>query len=175
MNEMQTYKINPKIVTMLEKEGYISLIKSRRPLTSLKQDTIEVEHIYECNDFGGHKLISVGINVNWPKYFHYHPEREDLFLISNEETKPLKLAFAYDKTQRFMEKLESKTLTASDFFIVEMVYNHPELSFFTINPYVVHGEFTTSGSTANPKIFVTEPSNLDTNFIDIDIIKDKFK
>jgi len=130
--------------------------------------------IYECNEYGGHKLLSVGVNVVWPKLFHIHPDKEDVFLFSSEKTKPLYFIFAYDSLNIFKEKLCTKTLNENDFIIVEMVYNNPKFSYFTVNANVLHGEYTISGKGKNPVFFVTEPTDLAMTVIDLDKYKKYF-
>jgi hypothetical protein len=73
-----------------------------------------------------------------------------------------------------MDKVKNKMFGENDLFIVEMIFNHPEFSCFTINPNILHGEFTDRGSDANPMFFVTEPSKMDTNFVKVEEIKDMF-
>jgi len=159
--------MNAMVWAFLEKEGFISAVKSQNGLSALPAEEAQVETLYECNDYGGSKLINVGINLSWPAMFHHHPAHEEIFLLSAVDTKPLYIAFAFDRLTAFMQKQGQNRLQETDFIIVKMIYNHPLWSGFAINPGVLHGEFTSLGEKANPVLIVTEPSGMTTDLVDI--------
>lgn len=160
-------KMNAMVWAFLEKEGFISAVISRNGLSSLPAEKVQVETLYECNDYGGSKLINVGVNLSWPAMFHYHPAHEEVFLLSAVDTKPLYIVFAFDRLAGFLQKQSRNCLQETDFIIVQMIYNHPLWSSFAIKPGVLHGEFTSLGKKANPVLIVTEPSDMTTNLVDI--------
>ena len=154
--------------------GFIQPIHCSNLLFRVPQGNTKTETIYECNEYGDHKLMAVGVNVSWPKLFHVHPNKEDVFLFTSKETKPLYFVFAYDSLNIFEEKLRKKILNENDFIVVEMLYNNPKFSYFTVNENILHGEYTVRGNKKNPVFFVTESSNLPIRIIDLKEYKKYF-
>jgi len=158
----------------LVKSGFIKPINCNGLPFKVQEGETEVKTICECNKFGGHKLIAVGVNVLWPKLFHMHPGKEEVFLFKEVDMKPLYFIFAYDCFNVFEKKLHKRNLNKQDFIVVEMEYNNPRLSYFIINENVLHGEYTLIGSERNPVFFVTEPSGLPIKIIDLQEYKGLF-
>ncbi|MGP8314142.1 hypothetical protein ACG0Z4_25060 [Enterocloster aldenensis] len=164
---IQVYEMNGKTWDYLMGNGFISTVRSRNDLSGLTDDRAQVDIVYECNAYGGNKLINVGVNLAWPSMFHHHPAHEQVFLMSCMDTKPLYIAFALSGLEGFMRKKGQEGIGEEDFIIVKMIYNHPEWSCFAINPGVLHGEFTCLGEQANPVLIVTEPSDMTTDMVDV--------
>ena len=77
----------------------------------------------------------------------------------------LYLVFALDKIDVFIKKLSKNLLSSKDFVAVEIVYNDPNLSFFTMLKKTVHCEVVKDEDKQHPVFFVAESSNLKNNKI----------
>ncbi|MBQ4179093.1 MAG: hypothetical protein II598_05070, partial [Elusimicrobia bacterium] len=77
----------------------------------------------------------------------------------------LYLIFALDKIDVFSKKLSKNLLRSKDFVAVEIVYNDPNLSFFTMLKKTVHCEVVKDEDKQHPVFFVTESSDLKNNKI----------
>lgn len=164
-------KLTPEVFDELVAAGLISPLESDKNVNELEPETILVDDINVCTDQGGHKQIVSGINVSWPKFTHWHPAKEEVFLLSAVETKPLYLIFGYDRYDVFLRKLEEGSVQESDLIIVETVFNDPRVCAFSVNPWHPHGEFTCAGAGRNPRLIVTEPTDMPTNMIDVSSIR----
>jgi hypothetical protein len=174
MERLNYKKMTISVMNEMLSMGFLYPLRAEKHLMQIDEGTFKVDLINETNGYGGHKVIAVGINVPWPMGFHYHPAKEEVFLFSSLPSKPLYIVFAKDSLQVFTEKLNADKLISSDFFLVEMKYNDPDLSAFIVNENVLHGEFTSPGKEFNPMIYVTEPSSMTTNGVDISKIKSSF-
>ena len=100
-------------------------------------------------------------------YFLRYFVIEDLFFLnpSNVDYKELYIVFALDKIDTFSKKLSKNNLTSKDFIAIEVVYNEPNLSFFTILKNTVHCEVVKDENKQHPIFFVAESSHLKNNKI----------
>ena len=83
----------------------------------------------------------------------------------NIDYKELYIVFALDKIDTFCKKLSKNNLTNKDFIAIEVVYNEPNLSFFTILKNTVHCEVVKDENKQHPIFFVAESSHLKNNKI----------
>jgi hypothetical protein len=174
MEKLGYKKMTHLVMNELVSMGFLCPLNTRKHLMQIDEGTFKVDLVNETNEYGGHKVIAVGINVPWPMGFHYHPSKEEVFLFSSLPSKPLYIAFARASLAVFKEKVKSAKLTPDDFLVIEMRYNDPDLSAFIVNENVLHGEFTTHGNQPNPMIYVTEPASMATNEVNIGTIKSFF-
>lgn len=164
MNTIFLRPIKPTKALMcdLESKGLITRLSTENALILETPPNQTVgKTIYDTShDFGTHKLISVSVNrTELVSGIGYHPDREDFLLISTPaHSRPLYLVISYIGLQDIQNKIISRTLSSEDFILLEMRYCDPETSFFTMNPFVPHGECTAVGSNSCPVFYVTEPS-----------------
>jgi hypothetical protein len=123
---------------------------------------VKVEHIYTADpQFGSHMLICVGFNRSKVE-LAIHPDREEFILINEgREQKPLILVIGLHPEPEFQRLVSTGQLTADDVWALEMKFNDPRLSFFTMNGFTPHCEWTMPGPGPASVFFVTEPSGLD--------------
>jgi len=170
---MKKIILTPQIVSLdilseLEQLKLIRLFEHPQVTQNLPQGKNKVEPIYISNsDFGGHKLISVGLNSNTIR-LNSHPDNEEFLLFNTaaEISKKLYLLICKCKHNELQKKIETNELTALDFLLLQMVFNHPQLSLFTMLAFTPHCEITEPIDKPNPCFFVTEPAKLPQNFID---------
>jgi hypothetical protein len=131
-----------------------------------------VKTLYSENpDYGGHKLIFVNVNetisqLNFP--LNSHPAKESVFLMTPlRPMKPLIWIFARMKHDGIEQKVATRTLYSDDFIAVQIPFNNPEMSFFTVNEYVPHLEITIPGNDFSPSFWVAEPEHLPISYVDL--------
>jgi len=99
---------------------------------------------------------------------HHQPDRLRAFrlapragrapLIGPTDAEPLYLAIFRGMSDALQRKVDDATLSAADFTRMRCVFNDPQLSFFTMNPFVPHGECVARNGAAPPSFYVTEPA-----------------
>jgi hypothetical protein len=107
---------------------------------------------------GGHMLLACTINQPGFQRFGWHEVPEEFLLIGHPDCEPLYLAFFLGKKDALQHKITERSLRARDFLCLQMRFNDPECSFFTMNPQVPHGECVARSSERPPSFYVTEPS-----------------
>ncbi len=162
---MQTFSLVPQRVTQtilndLEAQGLITRICPTHDVLQTPSNESRCKRIYE-NDaqYGGHMLLSVTTDCTTFSNFGYHPGREDVLLIG-VPSKPLYLLLCYLSKAAFLEKAESASFIENDFLLLELVFNDPNLSFFTLHENVLHGEATVAGVGDKPSFYVGESSSM---------------
>jgi len=158
---LKAQKITYEILCGLEKEG---LVKMLRPTFSIERNTQKdcVESVYASNPVnGGHTLLCVRKNVT-DITLTSHEDNEDVIFIKPPSFifKPLYLILSTLKREAFNEKVEQGCLSEKDFLALEIEYNSPLVSIFTIVKDVVHCEVTIDGTVDAPIFYVTEPSQM---------------
>lgn len=164
---LKSVKASVKIFNFLEKKGLISVLKPTDKAIKTRTKTGTVDILYTSNrKFGSHRLMCIGKRTKKVQ-FCYHFDNEDFIFInpSNVDYQKLYLVFALDKIDVFSKKLSEKMLTNKDFLAVEIVYNDPKLSFFTMLKKTVHCEIVKNEDKQHPVFFVTESSDLKNNKI----------
>lgn len=164
---LKPVKVTPLLLADLEKRKLLRLLKPSRKIIETRTETGAVDTFYASSPaHGTHKLIGVGkrsteINLS------YHPDNEDFLLVNATglRFKPLYLVIAYDKYAVFLRKMKSGRLSAADIVVLDMPYNDPRASFFTMLKGTVHCEVTSKGSGQHPVFFVAEPSRLKMNYV----------
>ena len=158
---------------MLEDKGLIHRLCPGHDTHNPPLGEIEFSELYASDrKFGPHRIISVTINRMEFSAFGTHSDHEEFLLIGREDTKPLYLLIALLEESELSQRIAAETLTADDFLLLDLVFNDPELSFFTMKKGVPHGEATSGGDGIPPTFYVTEPQDLDlipTNFAEYGI------
>jgi hypothetical protein len=164
---LKPVKSSTKVFNFLEKKGLISVIKPTEKAIKTRTKTGTVDILYTSNKkFGSHRLMCIGKRTKKVQLC-YHFDNEDFMFInpSNTDYQKLYLVFALDKINAFNKKLSENLLTGKDFVAVEIVYNDPKLSFFTMLKKTVHCEVVKDEDKQHPVFFVAESSNLKNNKI----------
>ncbi len=171
---MKLLKLKPKKLTLrtmilLEKKGLIKRFKPTKNVLEVKKGKDAVDILYTTSTkFGSHKLICVGKNFTKIQ-LNTHPDNEDFIIFNptNYKFKPLYLIIGLNKYKIIEKKAKNNTLTSKDILAIELVYNNPKLSLFTMLKGTPHCEITVEGKRKHPIFFVTEPTKLTWHILDI--------
>ena len=164
---LKPVKSSTKVFKFLEKKGLISVLKPTDKALKTRTKTGTVDILYTSNKrFGSHRLMCIGKRTKKVQLC-YHFDNEDFIFINpgNIDYQKLYLVFALDKIDVFSKKLSKNLLSSKDFVAVEIVYNDPSLSFFTMLKKTVHCEVVKDEDKQHPVFFVTESSDLKNNKI----------
>jgi hypothetical protein len=159
---LKPVKATKKLLEKLEKRGLITTLKFPKACVKSASSRGKVEQLYETAPrFGAQKLICVG-KRDLEIRMSVHGDKEELLMINTTgmQFKPLFLIIALDKIGVFRKKIRNGTLGARDVMAVELRYNDPATSIFTMNGGVPHCEVTLPGRGQHPVFFVTEPVKL---------------
>jgi hypothetical protein len=154
--------INEEILSDLEGRNLIRRFRPSERVMNVAPGTIEVDRVYETDPkFGSHMLICVGFNKSTIE-LAYHSDQED-FLLVNEgrDQKPLILVIALKPEKEFQKLISNRELTTDELLALELKFNDPCLSFFTMNSFTPHCEWTVPGPDPGNVFYVTEPNQLD--------------
>lgn len=145
----------------LEQTRLIRRLLPPKEVLHVSKDELKVVKLYATDkSFGSHMLICVGVNKS-DIAINYHPDNEDFILINNaRKQKPLYLIIGLHTSSKLEKLAESGDVSERDFVAMEMVFNKPVLSFFTMYIDTPHSEWTPPGEGTAPVFFVTEPSEL---------------
>ena len=164
---LKPIKSSAKIFNYLEKKGLISILKPTTKAIKTRTKTGTVDILYTSNKrFGSHRLMCIGKRTKKIQ-FCYHLDNEDFLFINPAKIDYQKfyLIFALDKVETFNKKLSKNLLSSKDFVAIEVVYNDPNLSFFTMLKKTIHCEVVKDEDKQHPVFFVAESSNLKNNKI----------
>lgn len=160
-------KISSTLFENLEKRGILRRFLGGWELPETDPSQYNVKTLYTTDArFGGHKLIHVSYNMSTVQ-LGYHQENEDFILIKSpkKKQKPLYLVLCLCSHEELQKKIDDYTFSSEDILLIELVYNDPILSFFTLSKNFPHCELTCMGGHA-PSFFVTEPASMNTESID---------
>ena len=160
-----TLKVQPlteEIVEDLERRNLIKGFRPSQRIINAAPGTIEVDRVYETDPvFGSHMLICAGFNKSTVD-IAFHSDQEDFLLINEGRAqKPLILVIALKSEAEFKELVSAQELKSEDLLALELKFNDPRLSFFTMKSRTLHCEWTVPGPGPANVFYVTEPSNLD--------------
>jgi hypothetical protein len=117
--------------------------------------------------YGPHMLLSVGINHNIPRLVT-HPDHEEFLLIGDGRTmRPLILILSRLPRAELEQRAKARSLAPTDLVAIELVYNDPALSFFTMHSGTPHCEVALDGPAGVPCFFVTEARDLPSQAVDL--------
>lgn len=145
----------------LEQLGLITRLLPPEDLTDIAEGDIRVQTIYSTDPkYGSHKLIFVNTHLMQSR-LSYHPDKEDVILVNPDgQTKPLVWVFGLHRREAFEERVRAGTLSDGDLVALEIPFNDPSASFFTVHENVPHYEVTVPGPGRSPSFWVTEPKDL---------------
>lgn len=160
-------RANEDIMKKLEKLGVIERLIPPLDLLDINEGEVRIRKIYSSdNKYGGHMLLFVNMN-DTKSELNYHPDNEEVFLFNPSEIKPLIFIFANENYLKIEEKIKREELRDNDFTAVEIPFNNPNLSFFTVNKAFPHYEITIPGSKRSPSFWVTESNELPMIILDL--------
>jgi hypothetical protein len=149
---------------MEELEQKKRLIRLRAPQSkaeAVKSGTIVDAPVYVSDSqYGPHMLLCVGVNQQIPE-LSIHPDAEEFLLINDgRPTKPLLLLISMLSAAELEAKAALGMLFEEDLIAMELVFNDPAVSFFTMLPGVPHGEAVMDEEGETPYFFVTQGRDL---------------
>jgi hypothetical protein len=156
------------VMNILEQKGLIHRLMPSQKVLSTQYNEIGVEYLYATDrKFGPHTMICVGFNRSVVD-MAYHSDNEDFILINEgREQKPLILVIGLHRADAFQELVSSGQLSVDDIWAIELKFNDPKVSFFTMNGFTPHCEWTTIGAGPASIFYVSEPRDLDVNHINM--------
>jgi len=159
---LSSIEMTPQVMQDLQNRGLIIRLTPGGHFPKVGENESDAVVVYSSEErYGPHKLIGCAINAaDSAKYFGYHPDREEFLLIGDPSSKPVHLVVALCFKKEFEKKAREKTLSTADFIALRMKFNDPQVSFFTMNAYVPHGEVTVTGPGKIPTFYVTEPRDI---------------
>ncbi|MBR2257982.1 MAG: hypothetical protein IJ899_11790 [Blautia sp.] len=111
-------------------------------------------------DYGPHRLISIRVNREAFAGFGTNPDNEEFWCIGDADTQPMYLAIALIDKETLNDRIQSDTLSESDFVMLRVRYNDPEVSFFVMRAEVPHGEAIVDHGRPPAAFYVTENRDL---------------
>lgn len=174
--EIPLKKITKRDIIELEKKRLIKRLIPPEEYLNVPEGEFKGCPIYKTeSQYGGHMLLFVNMNL-LNSNLNYHPGNEDVFLINDGgDVKPCIFVFGLGKKDEIEKKIETKTLSESDFLAFDIPFNQPALSFFTIYSETPHYEITLPGPKQSPYFWVGESSDLPLIKINMDNYELKIK
>lgn len=165
---LQVRPMTEEVMSSLERRGLLRRLMPPPGVLQAPEGSVAVERIYSADaQFGAHMLICAGFNRSTVE-LAIHSEREEFLLINEgREQKPLILVIALHPEEELRRRIAAGDLTADDIWALELSFNDPRLSFFTMNAFTPHCEWTVPGPGPASVFFVTEPAGLDVRLIDM--------
>ncbi len=122
-----------------------------------------VDKIYSSSPrFGAHKLICIRLHGLNRIQLTAHGDNEEFIIIDGDrkKMKPLYLVMGLHKQSELEKKAGNGMLTERDFMLLRMKYNDCRTSIFVMLKGTPHCEVSSPGPGRTPIFFVTEPSRL---------------
>jgi hypothetical protein len=158
-------RVSPELFRSLENKKLIKLWMPTKKTLSSKTKTGAVSKFYSSHSkFGTHTLMCVGKRTK-QICLSYHEDNEDFLLLNplNLKFNKLYLIIALSKKREFLKKYLTGKIADKDLLAIELKFNDPLLSFFTMLKNTVHCEITENKEGQHPVFFVSEPSHLKDN------------
>lgn len=155
-------------MSTLEERGLLQRLLPPPEVLGAPEGSVAVARIYTAEArFGAHMLICAGFNRSTVE-LAVHSDKEEFLLINEgREQKPLILVIALVSEPELRRLVSTGELTADHIWALELEFNDPRLSFFTMNGFTPHCEWTVPGPGPASVFFVTEPADLDMQPIDM--------
>lgn len=149
------------VMADLERRNLIFRLGARRHELPAQWGQTLDQSVYNSDDrYGPHKLLTVTVNRVGFAEFATHPDNEDFLMLGDPDTKPLYLAIALMRRAELEARIAAGTVTPADFVCLEIAWNDPDVSFFTMRADVPHGEAITATEGHPPSFYVTEGRDL---------------
>jgi hypothetical protein len=165
---LKPIRMTSAIMTDLEQKKLISRLgPGRHELPSKWGETLD-QPVYDSHErYGPHRLLTVTVNRMPLVEFATHPDNEEFLMLGDSSTKPLYLVIALMRRAELEKKILDQTISSSDFICLDVVWNDPYLSFFTMLAEVPHGEAVTAPEGRPPSFYVTEGRLLPNDLVDL--------
>lgn len=150
----------------LEALGVITRLAPGRQRIKAKMGQSVHQSLYESQNYGPHKIITVTINKKTIDHLIYHNDPEEFWII-DQQSEALVIVFSLLSADQFKEKINH--ISASDLIALIMPKNDPELSFFIMHKRFPHMECVLKETLEPPSFFVTECRDIDECKIDINL------
>jgi hypothetical protein len=160
--QLEPVEMTSAVMQDLEDAGLIIRLAPGRLAPPVNNDEPLPNNVYISKpEYGPHKLIACALNTTEAtRNFNYHPDHEEFLLIGNPDCRPAYLVISRLLTHEFEARTRAGALTAADLIALRIKFNDPLVSFFTMKPFVPHGEVTVPGNGPHATFFVTESSGL---------------
>jgi hypothetical protein len=165
---LQVRPMTEEAMSTLEERGLLQRLLPPPEVLGAPEGSVAVERIYTAEArFGAHMLICAGFNRSTVE-LAIHSDKEEFLLINEgREQKPLILVIALVSEPELRRLVSTGELTADHIWALELKFNDPRLSFFTMNGFTPHCEWTVPGPGPASVFFVTEPADLDMQSLDM--------
>jgi hypothetical protein len=168
MIELAPIDMTSSVMQDLERRGLIIRLAPRRHELPAAPGQTLWEPIYDSSEeLGPHRLITVSVNKTRLDEFGTHVDNEEFLLIGDTSMKPLYLVIALCPKEELADKVARAALSPDDFVCLQVKYNDPETSFFTMLADVPHGEAVGEADGRPATFYVTEPRDLGTEITDL--------
>jgi len=160
--------VTEEAMSLLEERGLLRRLLPQASVLQAPEGSAAVDRVYSAEPrFGAHMLICVGFNRSTVA-LAIHSDREEFLLINEgRRQKPLILVISLVPEQELRRLVSTCRLTADELWALELKFNDPRLSFFTMNGFTPHCEWTVPGPGPASVFYVTEPADLDMHLIDM--------
>lgn len=159
--EIRPTEMTPKVMAELEARGLIIRLCPQHEEFDAPVGETTWQLMYKPKEgYGPHRLIAIRVNREAFAGFGVHPDNEEFWCIGNEDTQPMYLAIALISNAEMTGKIKDETLNESDFIMLRIRYNDPEVSFFVMRAGVPHGEAIVDHGKAPAAFYVTESRDL---------------
>ena len=166
---LKVRRLSPGILSFLSKRGLIRPLFPTANVEKCRAPQGAVGTIYTSRaSFGSHKLISVRCTTG-PIRLNYHEDNEEFILINPQAGRfgLLYMIIGLHKHEVIERKAVKGTLSPADFLALELVYNDPRLSVFTMLKDTPHFEIADRSRKEAAVFFVAEPSRLKLHMVDL--------
>ncbi|MCR4892950.1 MAG: hypothetical protein K5989_12310 [Lachnospiraceae bacterium] len=156
-------EMTPDLMKKMEKEGLIIRICPHHDDIETPFGETWYHSLYEGKDgFGPHKIIAITVNREMFPGFGTHHDNEEFLLIGDNNCRPMYILIARMQRDIFEKKVKENSLNAEDFYLVKAKFNDPEVSFFSMNTGIPHGEGILPNDSGEmlPSFYVTESREL---------------
>jgi len=162
--KIQRRTADRRLFRFLQKRGLIKTLAPSARIMNSRSPNGCVDTVYvSAPRFGSHKLICVKPNSSRIK-LNSHPDNEEFILVDgrnpSSRARPLYLLMALSRDTVIRAKAAAGKLSAKDFLLVRMRFNHPDTCVFTMLKGTPHCEVVFPGPGGAPVFFVSEPSDL---------------
>lgn len=161
-------EMTPKVMNFLEQKGLIIRLCPDHHQLDIEAGETKSEAIYKSDiQYGSHMLITVTVNKTDFENFGWHEDHEEFLLIGDSKSSPMYLVIALRDHNTLKRKITNRTLSADDFVALSVKYNDPKVSFFTMKKHILHGELVKESTNNPPTFYVTEPTDMHLNRLDL--------
>ena len=161
-------EMTPEVMQDLEDRGLIMRLCPHHEALEAPAGETTWRLMYEPREgYGPHRLITIRVNREAFAGFGTHPDNEEFWCVGGGDVQPMYLAIALIDNTAMCDKIARGTLSESDFIMLRVKYNDPEVSFFVMRAGVPHGEAIVDRGKAPAAFYVTESRDLPLDLTDM--------